>query len=85
MLTICFAFDSSATPIAGHLPGVCASTGGILLPLDDAAFPKPAAHFPLTNQSFTSWPLPTFAASSNGTNWVQDATFGSVIDCSVSI
>jgi hypothetical protein len=49
--------------------------------------PVPAAYFPLTNYSTTSWPVPEYwfwnTTKENKTEWVKDPVFGTAVQCSV--
>ena len=50
------------------------------------AVPLPSAYFPLSNYSSAAWPVPELALRNltltNTTTWVEDATFGSALECS---
>ena len=46
---------------AGDSVGVCALQGGALLPPTEAV-PVPAAYFPLSNYTSSSWPVPQWCA-----------------------
>lgn len=67
--------------------GVCAKPNGLQLPTD--SIPVPALHFPLSSYTAASWPLPDQwfwnTSVDAPATWAQDSTFGTVVDCNVSI
>lgn len=71
---------------AGLPVGVCALAEGIPFPVNQV--PAPAAYFPLSNYSSTSWPLPQYgffnSSNEEPVSWTDDFTFGEVVQCNVS-
>lgn len=70
------AMPSSASAAAAAAAAKDAST----------AVPLPSAYFPLSNYSSAAWPVPELALRNltltNTTTWVEDATFGTALECS---
>ena len=69
--------------------GVCADAApASAWPAGDATVPLPAAYFPLSNRTVTSWPVPEYALRNltlaNTTAWVEDAAFGAALECSAA-
>lgn len=71
--------------------GVCAKPEGVYWPPYWAIreMAVPAAYFPLTNYSTTSWPVPEYwfwnTTREFKTEWVKDPVFGTVVECSVRL
>jgi len=63
--------------------GVCVESpqGGIYLPSPNRDIPVPKAYFPLTGGNVSSWPEPKYSGVARGVTWVDDDSFGSVLQC----
>eukprot|EP00216_Chloropicon_sp_CCMP2111_P006625 CAMPEP_0198234118 /NCGR_PEP_ID=MMETSP1446-20131203/211_1 /TAXON_ID=1461542 ORGANISM="Unidentified sp, Strain CCMP2111" /NCGR_SAMPLE_ID=MMETSP1446 /ASSEMBLY_ACC=CAM_ASM_001112 /LENGTH=1741 /DNA_ID=CAMNT_0043914847 /DNA_START=161 /DNA_END=5386 /DNA_ORIENTATION=- len=69
-------------PSDAYMPEMEYHEGNLFFPTPLAKVPIPYAFFPLTGERLTSWPSPVYSGNNvNGAAWVDDATFGSALQC----
>ena len=68
-------------PKGEYLPEVERHDGSMYFPTPLAGVPVPNAFFPLTSQRLSTWPNPLYEGTNYNAAWVDDETFGSVLQC----